>query len=155
MRTENIGGISFPVPDDLKNMSEEQLKRYFSVTENLAGFYRQSDNTMMAVGYTPKKLLVSMFFSAKDIVKNYDRGFSGRLRNYKRTGELSREIAGSLCPGISFEFSTQHENVPMKSEVYSVKHKGAFYGIIFIAKQKGGDTEKLASEVIPHITFKE
>ena len=154
MRKETIGKLSISVPDSFESMSAEQLRRYFSVTENLIGFYRAGDNTMISVGCTPKRLLTSLLFSAGDVIKSYDSSFSKRLRNYKRTGEISREIAGTVCPGMSFEFSTQHEDVPMKAEVYSVKHKGTFYGLIFIARKTGGcDIEKLVSEIIPHIVF--
>ena len=109
---------------------------------------------MINVGFAPKRFLVSMLFSAKDIIKNYDAGFSKRLNSYKRTDEHSREICGITCPGMSFEYSTLHENVPMKAEVYSVKHKGAFYAIIFIVRRTGGDDlERLAEEVLPGISL--
>ena len=155
MRTETVNGsFSFPVPDGFDTMSREQLKKFFSSTENLVGFYRRSDNSMISVGFAPKKLLVSMMFSSKDIIKNYDRGFSQRLKNYKKTEELTKEIAGFSCPGMGFEFSTQIENVPMKAEVYSVKHKGAFYGLIFIVRQTSADDlQRLSAEVLPHIRF--
>ena len=155
MRNEEIGGFTFPVPDDFDSMTDEQLRKFFSVTENLVGFYRKSDNTMISVGYAPKKLLTSLLFSTKDIIKNYNNGFSKRLNSYKKTGELTKEIAGTACPGMSFEFCTLHENVPMKAEVYSIKHKRAFYCLILIARQNGGEIERIASEVIPHITFEE
>ena len=156
MRTETVNGsFSFPVPDSFEPMSEEQLRRFYSVTDNLVGFYRREDNSMINVGFVPKKLLVSMMFSAKDIIRNYDAGFSKRLNSYRKTQELTRGIAGRQCPGMSFEFCTQLENVPMKAEVYSVKHKGAFYAVIFIVRRENDDLQKLSAEVLPHITFEE
>ena len=157
MRTETVNNeFSFPVPDNFEPMSEEHLKKQYSTTENLVGFYRKEDNAMINVGFVPKKLLLSMMFSAKDIIKNYDSGFSKRLKNYVRTDELSKEIGGIVCPGMSFEYTTQLENVPMKAEVYSIKHKGAFYAVIFIVRSTSGDDlQKLSAEVLPNITFEE
>lgn len=155
MKTETVNGaFRFNVPDGFEPMTEEQLRRHYSTTENLVGFLRSEDGAMINVGFAPKRFPVSMLFSAKDIIKNYDAGFSKRLNSYKRTDEHSREICGITCPGMSFEYSTLHENVPMKAEVYSVKHKGAFYAIIFIVRRTGGDDlERLAEEVLPGISL--
>ena len=157
MRTETVNGVfSFPVPDDFETMTEEQLRKYYSTTENLVGFYRKEDNSMINVGFTPKKLLLSMMFSAEDILKTYDAGFSKRLNNYTRTGRITAVIAGMTCPGMSFEYNTQLENVPMKAEVWSIKHKGAFYAVIFIVRRTDGqDLEKLSAGVLPYIRFEE
>ena len=157
MRTEIINKVfGIQIPDDFAPMTEEELRKHYSTTENLVGFYRTQDNAMINVGFVPKKLLMSMMFSAKDIIKNYDAGFSKRLRDYSKTGELSKEISGVNCPGMSFEYTTIHENVPMKAEVYSIKHKGAFYAVIFIVRRTDSeDLQKLADDVLSHITFEE
>ena len=157
MRTEQINGeLCFPVPDGFERMEQERLRRMYPTTENLVGFSRREDNAMINVGFAPKKVLASLILSPKDVIRNYDRSFSKRLSQYRRTGTLSATIAGSLCPGMSFEFNTLHENVPMKAEVYSMKHKGAFYAVVFMERAGNSeDLQKLSAAVLPEIRFAE
>ena len=152
-RTVN-GTFSFSVPDDFEDMSEEQLRKFYSTTEGLTGYYHTETNSMINVGFVPKKGLVSALFSAKDIIKSYDAGYSRRLENYEKTGDITRTAAGEKCVGMSFSYTTKSEHVPVSAEVVTIKHKGAFYTVIFsVKKDSTTDLQKLSSEVLSTVRF--
>ena len=156
MKNRTVNGVfSFSVPDGFEDMTAEELRKFYSTTENLTGYYHKATNSMINVGFVPKKGLVSMLFSAKDIIKGFDSGYSKRLDNYEKTGDITRTVAGVSCPGMSFTYTTKLESVPVSAEVVTIKHKGAFYTVIFFVRSSGGpDLQKLSSEVLSTISFK-
>ena len=153
MNTASINNeLNLTYPDGYKEMSEEELARYFSSPANRWGAYNADEHIILSVSWTK-----AGFFSFMSDAESVLIGAEGRMRrnllNYQRISSFKTTVASKKARGIRFEYRVNDARLVQVGDLIVFKQKNKYYAVHFITRKlNAGSSRKAFEEILKSIS---
>ena len=133
MTNANINNeIGLSYPEGYKEMTEQELTKYFGSPNNRWGIYNADKHVIISFGWTK-----GGFLSSLTDADSFLMGMVSRMRrslvNYQQTAEFETRIANKKAKGVRFEYRVNDSIRIHTSDLIVFKNKKKFYAVQFVA----------------------
>ena len=141
--------MNLTYPDGFREMSEEELTRYFGSPENRWGVYDAEKHIILSVGWK-KAGLSDVDMALFEIESRMRRS----LVNYQRIGEFNIKIAEKKAQGVRFEYRVNDSARVHVGDLFAVKCNKKFYTVSYITRKfNAAETRPAFEEVLKSISI--
>ena len=145
--------ISLTYPDNFKEMSPEELIKYFGSPNNRWGVYDADQHIILSVGWM-KAGFFSFMWDAETMMVGAESRLRRNLLNYQRISSFKMKLKPKKkCFGIRFEYRVNDKKLVQVGDLIIFKHKGKVYSIYYITRKSNAAASRPAfKEVLDSIT---
>ena len=136
--------INLTYPDNFKEMSDEELTRYFSSPKNRWGVYNADEHIILSISWTKAGFLTDAEMMLMDIEARLSR----RLLNYQKISSFKTKVASKKAHGIRFEYRVNDARIVQVSDMIVFKVKNRFYAIHYITRKVNAASSRLVLEEV-------
>ncbi len=147
------GELELELDDSFEQMSEAQLKKMFTNTENKTGFYSADEHIALAVCWTEPTVL-ALIADAKGVAGRAEMSFRERLRDYDPGEESVCRLCGKKAFRKAYSYTADDEDIRQDGELTVVKHKKRFYAVYAAARAENAEAnERLLADIYEKMTL--
>lgn len=121
-------------PDSFEEMSEEELKRYFSTEKNRWGVFDAERHVILSVSWS-KAGFFSFMSDAEAVMIPMEARLKRSLINYTRLDGFKTKLLKKKGYGIKFRYRTNGANIYQIGDFRTIKYKGKFYTFQYIGRR--------------------
>ena len=121
-------------PDGFREMTEEELTKYFSSPQNRWGAYDADRHIILSVSWT-KAGFFSFMTDAESKMMEVEARMCRNLLNYQRVSSFKTKIAGKKAFGVRFEYRVNDARIVQVGDLMMLKYKKKFYAFHYITRK--------------------
>ena len=126
--------LNLTYPDSYRELTDEEMQRYFSSAENRWGVYDEERHSILSVSWS-KAGILSFLSDAESLIIPIEARYKRNLINYRRLSGGKLKIAKKKGYGIRFEYRVNNANMYQIGDLRAVKHKGRYYAFQYIGRR--------------------
>ena len=131
------GNVSVEFPDDFREMSEEEVGKYFGGGLPRLGVINPDKHVIMSISRTNDSFL-GLIASSSSVLSGAERSLS-RLKDYRCLERLDSTLLGKPAKAIRFRYAASDKGTQQYGEMRVVKHKRRFYISYCLSRLEGKD----------------
>ncbi len=137
--------IDLTYPEGFKEMSDEELTRYFGTPANRWGAHHADRHIILSVGWSKAGFLQS---DAEMFLHKVEASTRLGLRNYQRISSFKTKIGSKKAFGIRFEYRVNDARIVQVADVIAFKYKKNFYTIHYVTRKSTAAEDRHAFQEI-------
>ena len=130
--------INLTYPDGYMEMGEEDLKKYFTVSEKRWGVYNADAHSLLSVSWT-KGGFLGFLTDTESVLIGIESCLRRNLLNYQRVDSYKIKVASKNkkpnARGIRFEYRVNDAALVQAGDIVVFKHKKLYYVFYFITRK--------------------
>ena len=124
--------INLTYPETFKEMSGEELTRYFGNPDNRWGVYDADRHIILSVSWKKAGVLSS---DPETVIIGAEARLRRNLLNYQRISEFKTKIASKKAYGVRFEYRVNDARIVQVADLMTFKYKKNFYSIYYVTRK--------------------
>lgn len=137
--------IELTYPDGFREMSEDELSKYFSSPANRWGAYNADEHIILSVSWT-KKGFLSFLTDEESILIGAESCMKRNLLNYQRISSFKTTVASKKARGIRFEYRVNDAKIIQVGDLIVFRQKNKFYAVHYITRKANAGSSRVAFE---------
>ena len=128
--------VKIEYPDDFREMSKEELAKYFADGNTRFGAINPEKHIILSVSRT-KNSLLGLFASADSVLNGAESSMRRGLKDYCCLKRLDSNLLGKPAKAIHFIYSANDKDVKQFGEMRVAKVKRHFYVTYCLSRLEG------------------
>lgn len=124
--------ISCAYPDCCLPMTGDDLKRYFSCTDNRVGFRSEERHFAISAAWS-KPGIINFLTDSASVIRGAERNMKKNLPDYKNTETYRFKVGSQNAFGIRFEYTATDKPIIQSGELAVFRYKKKFYSFYYIS----------------------